>query len=50
MRTIAADIAGSVQQAHKMWGWYLALGILLILVGIYAIANDIAASFVSVSN
>jgi uncharacterized membrane protein HdeD (DUF308 family) len=48
MRTIAADVAGSIQQAHKTWGWYLALGILLILVGVYAIANDIAASFVSV--
>lgn len=48
MRTIAADVAGSIQQAHRTWGWYLALGILLTLVGIYAIANDIAASFVSV--
>lgn len=48
MRTIAADVAGSIQQAHKTWGWYLALGILLILLGVYAIANDIAASFVSV--
>lgn len=48
MRTIAADVTGSLQQAHKMWGWYLALGILLILLGVYAIMNDVAASFVSV--
>ena len=48
MRSIAADVAGSIQQAHKMWGWYLALGIVLIIVGVYAIINDVAASFVSV--
>ncbi|HVN70178.1 MAG TPA: DUF308 domain-containing protein [Candidatus Binatia bacterium] len=48
MRTIADDVAGSIQQAHKTWGWYLALGILLILVGVYAIMNDVAASVVSV--
>ncbi len=48
MRISAADVAGSIQQAHRMWGWYLALGILLICLGVYAIVNDIAASFVAV--
>lgn len=48
MRTIAADVAGSIQQAHKMWGWYLALGILLILVGVYAILYGEAATIASI--
>ena len=30
-----ADVADSVQGAHKLWGWYLAVGIALILVGLY---------------
>jgi uncharacterized membrane protein HdeD (DUF308 family) len=48
MRSIAADVAGSIQQAHKMWGWYLALGISLIIVGVYAIMNGMAATLASV--
>jgi uncharacterized membrane protein HdeD (DUF308 family) len=48
MRTIAADVAGSIQQAHKMWGWYLALGIFLIIVGVYAIMSGMAATIASV--
>jgi uncharacterized membrane protein HdeD (DUF308 family) len=48
MRRMAADVAGSIQEAHRMWGWYLALGVLLILVGGYAIVNGMAATLASV--
>jgi uncharacterized membrane protein HdeD (DUF308 family) len=48
MRTIAEDAAASLRQAHKEWGWYLALGILLILVGVYAIVSGEAATLASV--
>ena len=48
MRTIAADVAESVDQAHKLWGWYLALGSVLILVGIYAIYAEWIATMASV--
>lgn len=44
MREIAADIG----QAHRLWGWYVALGIVLILVGLYAIWAETAATLASV--
>jgi uncharacterized membrane protein HdeD (DUF308 family) len=48
MRTIAGDIAASLDQARKAWGWYFALGILMILVGIYAIYAGEAATIASI--
>jgi uncharacterized membrane protein HdeD (DUF308 family) len=44
MQQIASDAA----TAHRQWGWYLALGILLILVGIYAIYAEGLATLASV--
>lgn len=43
-----AQIVRDVAQARKDWGWYVALGILLILVGIYAIWAEGAATLASV--
>jgi uncharacterized membrane protein HdeD (DUF308 family) len=43
-----AQIASDVIAAHRQWGWYLALGILLILVGIYAIYAEGLATLASV--
>lgn len=48
MRIIAQDVASSVREAQKVWGWYLALGIILILTGIYAIYAGEAATLASV--
>ncbi|HEY1655023.1 MAG TPA: HdeD family acid-resistance protein [Candidatus Tumulicola sp.] len=48
MRTIAADFAETARQAHKLWGWYLAVGIALILVGVYAIWAEGIATMASV--
>jgi uncharacterized membrane protein HdeD (DUF308 family) len=42
------QIASDVVAAHRQWGWYLALGILLILVGIYAIYAEGLATLASV--
>jgi uncharacterized membrane protein HdeD (DUF308 family) len=44
MRQIASDIAG----AQKLWGWYLALGIVLILIGLCAIWAETLATLASV--
>jgi len=44
VRQIVADAA----EAQKNWGWYVALGILFILVGIYAIWAEGAATLASV--
>jgi uncharacterized membrane protein HdeD (DUF308 family) len=48
MNAIAADVAKSVQTVHKSWGWYLALGLALVLAGIYAIYEATAATTASV--
>lgn len=48
MNALAANIAESVQTAHKTWGWYLALGIGLILAGVYAVYAATAATTASV--
>jgi uncharacterized membrane protein HdeD (DUF308 family) len=48
MRQIAADVAGSINEAHKLWGWYLTLGIALILLGIYALWAETFATLASV--
>lgn len=42
------QIASDVSTAHRQWGWYLALGILLILVGFYAIYAEGLATLASI--
>lgn len=44
MRSIISD-ASAVQ---KQWGWYLALGIIMILVGIYALYAETLATYASI--
>ena len=41
------DIAQATLDARKQWGWYLALGILLIVAGAVAIMNGTAATLAS---
>lgn len=48
MKTIAEEVADSVHAVHKMWGWYLALGILLIVAGAYVIMAGGAGTLASV--
>jgi uncharacterized membrane protein HdeD (DUF308 family) len=48
MREAVADVVAPIQQAHKVWGWYLALGIATILLGAYCIYAEVAATFASV--
>ena len=43
-----SQIVQDVAQARNNWGWYVALGIVLILVGIYAIWAEGAATVASV--
>jgi uncharacterized membrane protein HdeD (DUF308 family) len=44
MRQVASDLGA----AHRHWGWYLALGILMILVGLYAIYAEGLATLTAV--
>ncbi|MBV8196802.1 MAG: HdeD family acid-resistance protein [Candidatus Eremiobacteraeota bacterium] len=48
MKEAVADLVGPLKEAHKEWGWYLALGIGLIALGVYAIYAMSAATFASV--
>lgn len=48
MKAAIADVVGPIQEAHKQWGWYLALGIALIVLGAYAIYAETAATLASV--
>ncbi|HEY1977684.1 MAG TPA: HdeD family acid-resistance protein [Candidatus Baltobacteraceae bacterium] len=48
MKTAVADVVGSIQEAHKEWGWYLALGIALIALGAYSIYAMSVATIASV--
>lgn len=43
-----SDVVAPVQQAHKMWGWYLALGIALLALGAYCIYAETTATVASV--
>jgi len=43
-----SDVIEPIQQAHKMWGWYLALGIALVALGAYCIYAETTATLASV--
>lgn len=46
MNIITTDVA--LHAAHRMWGWYLALGVVLMALGVYAIMAGTAATLASV--
>ena len=48
MNTVFGDIRAGVAQAHENWGWYLALGILEILLGVFCIIYEGTATYASV--
>lgn len=48
MREMAADFSDAIDQTHKMWGWYLALGIAMIALGVYALIYGTAATLASI--
>jgi len=48
MRAVVGDVANSISEAHKLWGWYLALGIVLIVAGLYCIWAETLATFAAV--
>ena len=48
MKSVISDVAGAVSDAHKQWGWYLAVGVALILVGLYCIWDEVIATAASV--
>jgi uncharacterized membrane protein HdeD (DUF308 family) len=41
-------ISDSISAAHKAWGWYFALGIVLVLLGIVAVIGETTATLASV--
>jgi len=48
MKAFATDVVQSVQETRREWGWYLALGVLMVVAGAYAIYSTEAATVVSV--
>ena len=44
---IMSNLEANVDEARKSWGWFLALGIVLILVGAYCIWAEMAATLAS---
>jgi len=45
---LSESLAAGVYEARSSWGWVLALGILLVLVGVVCIIGDVTATFVTV--
>jgi uncharacterized membrane protein HdeD (DUF308 family) len=43
-----SDVVGPIEHAHKMWGWYLTLGVALAALGIYCIYAETLATVASV--
>ncbi len=49
MIALFQNLQASVEEeAHRQWGWYLTLGILLIIVGAYCVYAQVAATMASV--
>jgi uncharacterized membrane protein HdeD (DUF308 family) len=48
MKSIVSEAAGAIGEARKQWGWYLAVGIALILVGAYCVWAEVIATAASV--
>lgn len=46
--SIAANVVASVEQAHKSWGWYMAAGIALIVLGGLAVWSETLATMASI--
>lgn len=45
---VVSDVAQPIAQAHKTWGWYLALGIALVVLGAYCVYAETTATVASV--
>lgn len=41
-------LLGGVERVRSSWGWFMAMGILLIVAGVICIAGDVIATFVTV--
>jgi uncharacterized membrane protein HdeD (DUF308 family) len=48
VKNLVGEFDDSAETAHRLWVWYLALGIALILVGLYCIWAEGAATMASV--
>src|SRR5690349_14330453 len=44
----AGSLASTIEEVRSSWGWFLALGILLILFGAGCILSDVTATFATV--
>lgn len=45
---IAESLGAGVHELRSSWGWVLALGVLLVLVGVVCITGDVTATFVTI--
>jgi uncharacterized membrane protein HdeD (DUF308 family) len=47
-RSVGASLATSLDNIHDSWGWFVALGVALIILGVVCITGNITATFATV--
>ncbi|HUK01464.1 MAG TPA: HdeD family acid-resistance protein [Steroidobacteraceae bacterium] len=47
-KSIAASVAADLEEIHSSWGWFVALGIALIVLGVAGIIYDVTATLATV--
>jgi uncharacterized membrane protein HdeD (DUF308 family) len=47
-KSSAGSLAAGLDKVHDSWGWFLALGLALIVLGVVCIVGDVTATLVSV--
>ena len=49
MNTVVGDVRSALQGAHRQWGWFLALGICLVALGVVCIIYETSATLASIT-
>jgi len=47
-RPLAHSLAHGIEQLHRSWGWFVALGLLLIVLGVVCVLGEVATTVISV--
>src|SRR5579863_9124152 len=47
-RPLGHSLAAGLEQLHRSWGWFLGLGVLLLILGIVCVLGEVATTLISV--
>ena len=47
-RPLGHSLAAGLEQLHRSWGWFVALGVLLLILGIVCVLGEVATTLISV--